>query len=82
MTDQEKLKLAADASEWRDAADWKDNCGRLSRLLDEIPDIITELERLRSFAKMVGDYSPETGLFSYENQLHLVNEAKKALRRQ
>jgi hypothetical protein len=38
------LKLAADAETWRDAADWKDNCGRLSRLLAEIPSMVEKLE--------------------------------------
>ena len=79
MTHNEMLKLAADAEGWRDAADWKDNCGRLGRLLGEVPDIIGELQRLRQFATMVRDYSPHTGIYSYENQLALTEAAKVAL---
>ena len=39
MTKAEMLELAADAAEWRDAADWKDNCGRLGRLLDGLSEL-------------------------------------------
>ena len=55
MTRSEMLKLAADAAEWRDAADWKDNCGRLGRLLEQLPALFeehtAEIKRLHAQAR-------------------------------
>ena len=47
MTHEEMLQLATDAEQWRDPADWKDNCGRLGALLAEIPGMIAELKLAR-----------------------------------
>ncbi len=55
MTRSEMLGLAAEAAGWDDAADWKDNCGRLGRLLENLSVLFekhdAEIKRLKTQAR-------------------------------
>jgi len=55
MTHDEMLELAAEAENWTDAADWKDNCSRLNKLLQDLPQLIAEYHQFRNFAVHVAD---------------------------
>jgi len=62
MTHEDMLQLAEDAKNWRDAADWKDNCGRLSQLLNQVPDLITELKQLRAMRAWAAEEDAEDAI--------------------
>lgn len=62
MTQDEMLALASDAQNWRDAADWKDNCGRLRSLLEELPSLIADYNCFRNFTLHIAEeFEPESG---------------------
>lgn len=76
MNHEEMLKLVKASQGWEDAADWKDNCYLLERLLDEVPGLLELVDYATKLTAAAGNL---VGLLQGEFDLRDIDASAKRI---